>query len=248
MLRFIGLFFGFITVFFLMPLGASAAWWSQVERPSSWRNADWNSTGLLPPARMSEPAAIYIMTARTGGFKGAFSVHSWIVIKPKGADAYTRFDKVGWGSPVRMNTYDADANWYSNPPTIIKSITGEVAQPLINTVLAAVKSYPHATRGDYHIWPGPNSNSFIAHVLWQVPELGASLPANAVGRNFLYDGRLITLSPDGWNLHVSLRGWLGFAIGRNVGIEAHLLGQSIGLDVLRPALQLPGIGRVGMPL
>lgn len=248
MARFIGLFVGFISIFFLMPLAASAAWWSQVDRPASWRSADWGSSGLLPPPALSEPAAIYVMTARTGGFKGAFSVHSWIVVKPAGASRYTRFDKVGWGQPVRVDAYAADANWYSNPPTIIKAITGAEAEMLIDDVLQAVDSYPHSERGDYTLWPGPNSNSFIAHIMWQVPALGVSLPANAVGRDFLSDRSIVTVSPDGWNVHVSLRGWVGFAMGRNVGLEVHFLGQSIGIDFLRPALQVPGIGRVGMAL
>ena len=37
---------------------------------------------------------------------------------------------------------------------------------------------------DYRIWPGPNSNSFVAHVLREVPELGTTLPPNATGRDF----------------------------------------------------------------
>lgn len=203
---------------------------------------------MLPPAHQSEPASIYIMTARTGGFKGAFSVHSWIVLKPHGADRYTRFDKVGWGQPVRENAYAADANWYSNPPTIIKQIKGDEATALIDKVRLAVDRYPYSNNGDYHIWPGPNSNSFVSYVLWKVPELNASLPANAVGRDYLYDGSLVTLSPDGKNMHASLFGWAGFAIGRNVGLEFHLLGQSIGIDIVRPALQLPGLGRIGAAL
>ncbi|MDZ7824242.1 MAG: hypothetical protein U5K75_09555 [Ahrensia sp.] len=42
--------FKFIAVFislFLLPVAGSAAWWSTVERPSSWRNADWGASGLL---------------------------------------------------------------------------------------------------------------------------------------------------------------------------------------------------------
>ena len=56
------------------------------------------------------------MAARTGGLKGAFSVHTWIVIKKAGAKAYERYDKVGWGMPIRRNAYPADGRWYSNVP------------------------------------------------------------------------------------------------------------------------------------
>src|SRR6266567_1839912 len=41
-----------------------------------------------------------------------------------------------------------------------------------------------ARAGDYRIWPGPNSNSFVATILRAVPELAVSLPPNAVGRDF----------------------------------------------------------------
>ena len=49
---------------------------------------------------------------------------------------------------------------------------------------AAIKEYRYANAGDYLIWPGPNSNTFIATVLRAVPELGVTLPPNAVGRDF----------------------------------------------------------------
>ena len=38
--------------------------------------------------------------------------------------------------------------------------------------------------GDYRIWPGPNSNTFVATVLRAIPEVGATMPPNAVGRDF----------------------------------------------------------------
>ena len=74
------------------------------------------------------------MAARTGGFKGALSVHSWIVLKKPGEDAYVRYDKVGWGSPVRRNAYAADALWYSNRPFVVHAVTGDEAERLLPEV------------------------------------------------------------------------------------------------------------------
>jgi hypothetical protein len=37
----------------------------------------------------------------------------------------------------------------------------------------------------------------------------------------------------------------GVLIGADEGIEVNLLGLALGIDVLRPALKLPGIGRIG---
>ena len=52
-----------------------------------------------------------------------------------------------------------------------------------------------------------------------------------------------TPSNTGWQF--SLAGYAGIGIGRIEGLELHILGQTLGVDVLRPAVKLPGLGRVG---
>ena len=59
------------------------------------------------------------------------------------------------------------------------------ATEAIPKVEAAVKAYEYANAGDYRIWPGPNSNTFVASVLRAIPESQTALPANAVGRGFI---------------------------------------------------------------
>ena len=184
------------------------------------------------------------MAARTGRWKGAFSVHSWIVTKRKDEALYNRYDKVGWGSPIRLNAYPADANWYSNPPIIIRTYEGEKAEKLIPKIEAAVAQYPHSERGNYEIWPGPNSNSFIAHVLNEVPEMGLVLPANAIGRDFLAGGRIVNLDPNLENFQLTLDGYVGIAFGRRSGFELQFLGLVAGFDFSQPGLKLPGFGTV----
>jgi hypothetical protein len=235
----------FILIVFLVPMAGAAAWWSSIDRPSSWRSADWSATGILPDASAAEDAAIYVLSARTGGFKGAFAVHSWLVLKQAGGNRYARYDKVGWGSPIRRDSYAADAAWYSNTPWIVASVTGKRAEALLPEIEAAIAAYPHAARGDYRIWPGPNSNSFVAHVLREVPEIGAVLPPNAVGRNYLSGGGWFAIDPDGLDMHVSLAGLAGLSVGLRSGIEVNLFGQTAGIDIIRPALKLPAVGRVG---
>ncbi|MEQ9571231.1 MAG: DUF3750 domain-containing protein, partial [Nitratireductor sp.] len=88
-----------VVMLFALPTVVTALWWSLVDRPASWRSADWSSSGLLPAPESSD-AAIYVLAARTGGFKGAFSAHSWIVLKRPDRQDYDRYDKVGWGLPV----------------------------------------------------------------------------------------------------------------------------------------------------
>lgn len=230
---------------FLVPAGLSTTLWAFADRPASWSQADWSSAGTLPPPAAEPQAVIHIMSARTGGLKGALSSHSWIVLKRAGAVSYDRYDKVGWGSPVRRNAYSADARWYSNPPQIVRTIRGDKAERLIPRIEDVIARYPYRHRGGYRIWPGPNSNSFIAHILREVPELDAVLPPHAVGRDFLGEDRYWFASRKGDEYRLGWNGLIGISAGRLSGIEVNILGLVAGVDIRDPALKLPGFGRVG---
>ncbi|MCB1418109.1 MAG: DUF3750 domain-containing protein [Notoacmeibacter sp.] len=234
-----------VLVFFIAPALASAAWWTVQDRPHSWRDANWRSSGLLPATPARDDVSILVLAARTGGLKGALSVHSWIVIKRPGQTTYERYDKVGWGQPVRRNAYDADGYWYSNKPWIVGSVSSETARELLPEVDAAIAAYPNNRRGGYTIWPGPNSNSFVAHVLTAVPDLAITLPPTAVGRDYRPGLLAVDIAPDWQDVHVSLGGYAGFAVGTRSGLELHFLGLVTGIDVFHPALKLPGFGRIG---
>ncbi|HEV7415397.1 MAG TPA: DUF3750 domain-containing protein [Tianweitania sediminis] len=234
----------FILLVFIVPTAATTVWWMLQERPNSWRSADWSASGVLPVVTDTDEAAVYVMAARLGGLKGAISVHSWIVTKEKGASRYNRFDVVGWGSPVRRNGYPADGRWYSNEPVIMHAVVGAQAEALIPRVEAAVDAYPYARAGDYVVWPGPNSNSFVAWVLREVPEIGARMPPNATGRDFAPGVVDVRWTPQTRDLHVTLGGFVGFAAGWTSGFEVHFLGVVAGIDLVQPALKIPGFGRV----
>lgn len=241
MLKRFWLFFLFL---FLLPLGTHAAYWSTKRQASSWRTADWSSAGILPPARRERQARVYVFAARTGRWKGIFAHHSWIVLKPKGATSYTRYEVVGWGRPVRRNNYDPDGRWYSNPPRIIASLRGPAAEKAVAKIKRAVRNYPYAHRGDYTIWPGPNSNTFIAYMARAVPELAPGLLPTAIGKDF--SESLLTQVPSKTGWQISWRGVLGLSLGWVEGFEINLFGAVLGLDIRRPAIKLPGWGRIGM--
>lgn len=231
---------------YLLPALASAGWWYVKERPGNWREADWSSANILPKPKASDEAAIYIFSATTGGMKGAVASHSWIVTKGKGETTYNRYDKVGWGSPIRRNAYVADARWYSNTPNLVVSVKGEEATRLIPKIEQAIQSYPYSKPGAYRIWPGPNSNTFVAHVLRSVPELGTVLPPDAVGRDYLLEGRLFSIDADGLDMHATLYGLLGISAGARSGLEVHFMGLVAGFDVMHPAIKIPALGRFGI--
>jgi hypothetical protein len=228
-----------ITLLFLLPIAAQAALYAVSGGPRSWRDADWSSIGSLPPARAHPDARVLVLSGRTGGWKGVFSVHSWIVLKPKGASAWTRYDVVGWGNPLRLNGWAPDGRWYGNRPAVVADLSGEDAERLIPRITAAVRAYAYRNAGDYRIWPGPNSNMFVATVLRAVPELGATLPPNAVGRDFR-PFPYVGASDSGTGVD------LGIKLGWVEGVEVNLLGLVAGVDVRRPALKLPGFGRIGV--
>ncbi|MCZ6641485.1 MAG: DUF3750 domain-containing protein, partial [Gammaproteobacteria bacterium] len=62
---------------------------------------------------------------------------------------------------------------------------GQSAEALVERIHAAALSYPYAD--EYSMWPGPNSNSFTAWIGLEVPELGLSLPAKAIGKSWMTD-------------------------------------------------------------
>lgn len=231
---------------FLAPLGAHAVYWSAQDLPRHWSAADWSSAGIAPAPAAIPEALVQIYAARTGSWKGIFAVHSWIVLKRRGADSYTRYEVVGWGSPVRRNAHAADGRWYSNMPELLFQARGPQAAALIPKIEQVVSRYPYARHGDYRIWPGPNSNSFIAWILASVPEIDVRLPPTAIGKDFPVDGRLLALTPGGTGIRLSAWGYAGLTLGLREGLEINILGLVSGVDFLRPALKLPGFGRIGV--
>ena len=116
---------------------------------------------------------------------------------------------------------------------------------IIEKVQAAVAAYPYPD--SYRTWPGPNSNTFTAFVAREVPELRLNLPATAIGKDYLADGAPIGVAPSGTGAQISLLGLLGVMAAWDEGIEVNVLGLAFGLDVKRPALKLPVVGRLGVP-
>jgi hypothetical protein len=230
---------------FLAPILARAALYAIGNDPRSWREADWSSTGLLPPAAQDKPARVIVFTAKAGAWKGVFAVHSWVVLKHANAKSWIRYDVVGWGQPVRQNNWPADGRWYGNAPVAIADVSGADAEKLIPKIEAAVADYAYAHAGDYRVWPGPNSNSFTAAVLRAVPELGVALPPNAVGRD--YRGRLYAgLTDSRTGVELNMLGLAAVKLGWVEGIEVDLLGLVAGLDLRHPGVKLPGFGRIGV--
>ena len=235
-----------LVLLFLAPIAASALRYAMRER-GDWRSADRSSAGLLPDPAGHPEAVVRILSARTVSWRGILATHAWIVVKEAGAPGYSRFDYTAWGRPIWVDRFVPDGRWFGSLPEVVFAADGAEAAAMIPRIRAVIAAYPYAEPGDYTVWPGPNSNTFVAAVMAALPEVRASLPATAIGKDYPYDGRWLRPTPSGTGLRLSLGGYAGFTLAWVEGIELNLLGAVAGLDLRRPALKLPGLGRIGLP-
>jgi hypothetical protein len=235
-----------LAVFVVLPSAAGAVLGLARGWPQNWRTATWESSGLLPEPRAAPEAEVMILAARTGRWKGIFAEHTWIVMKPAGASAWTRYDVVGWGEPVRRNVHAADAFWYGNRPYVVVRVAGAEAARLLPRIEGAIARYPFTARGSYAVWPGPNSNTFVAWVVREVPGLDAELPAVAIGKDYLGAGLGLAPAASGTGFVVSLAGVLGLTVALAEGVEFNVGGTAVGLDPDDLAVKLPALGKIGL--
>jgi Protein of unknown function (DUF3750) len=236
-----------VVLLFLLvaPITVSTLRYLLGDRSVDWQTADRSSAGLLPSPAGHPDALVRVFAARTVRWRGIFAVHSWIVVKERNAPGYTRYDYTAWGEPIRVNGFAADGRWFGDEPKVIAAADGDVAGLMIPKIRAAVDGYQLRSYGDYRAWPGPNSNTFVTAVMAAVPELRATLPPTAIGKDFPYDGAMLGLTPSRTGVRATIRGYLGLTVGWVEGVEINLFGAVFGIDLRQPAIKLPGLGRLG---
>jgi hypothetical protein len=213
-----------------------------------WRTADRSSSGIAPDPEITHEALVQVYAARALNWRGIFGVHTWIATKTENAPQYTVHQVMGWrlwrNLPAVASRPDIpDRYWFGNMPEVIAELRGAEASAAIPKVVAAVNSYPYAQQ--YRLWPGPNSNTFTAHLARHVPELEVQLPVTAMGKDYPTNGGFLDRAPSGTGYQLSIYGLLGMIVAWQEGVELNLLGFSFGLDLNRPALKLPFLGRLG---
>ncbi len=223
-----------LSALLLLPLAAGCA---AVERlGQNWWELRRDSSGQAPDPASTPDAVIQVYAARTVGWRGVMAVHTWLTLKPAGAP--------GNGAPaIRVNRSGPDNYWFGSRPELLVDRRGEGVDGLITRVQAAVESYPYAA--SYRTWPGPNSNTFTAYLGRAVPELRLDLPATAIGKDFIPGGLPVAMAPSGTGVQLSLFGLLGVLAGVDEGLELNVLSLTFGVDLKRPALKLPVVGRLG---
>ncbi len=221
------------------------------DRPTDWRTASHESSGLAPDPRATPEAVIQVYAAPAFSWRGAFGVHTWIAAKPSGSTTWTRFEVFGWGvrrgeGAVRVLSGVPDAKWYGATPELLRDLRGGAeVNALIERLHAAARRYPH--NHEYRVWPGPNSNTFIAYLGRQVPELHIDMPPTAIGKDYLPEGGWVSTAPSGQGVQLSAKGLLGLTVAPEEGLEFNVLGLTVGIDASPWAIKLPGTGRLGAP-
>lgn len=236
-----------LLVFVALPLYTVLS--GQAPLGRDFRTADRSSAGIAPTPETTPEAVVQVYFARALNWRGIFGVHTWIATKPENAPEYTIHQVIGWrayrGLPVIVSAPGIpDGRWFGNEPTLISGLRGSAAAEAIPKILEAVANYPYAN--EYQLWPGPNSNTFMAYIGRKVPELQMDLPATAIGKDYPINGSMLDRTPSGTGYQLSMLGLLGVSVGREEGFELNLLGLNFGIDFFRPALKLPFIGRLGV--
>ena len=208
-----------------------------------WRTADRSSAQLAPKLDINKEAVVQIYGARTYGWRGMFAMHTWIAVKPVNAKTYTVYQALGWNYYRKKPVVDVrqgipDRVWFSHRPKVLYQATGKQAETVIKEIQDAVKRYPY--KNIYRMWPGPNSNTFVAYVIRHSPSIKIRLPMTAVGKDYLIN-RYCTSAISKTGYQCSLKGVLGFTVAKVEGIEINILGFGVGLNTTYPFIRLPGI-------
>jgi len=215
-----------------------------------WRDASHSKTGLAPDPRSHREALVQVYIARAFSWRGLFGSHSWIAVKRRGAPRYIVYEVLGWharrgGDAVSTSTRWPDREWFGSRPRVLTTLRGPLAERAIPRIRAAVARYPYRHR--YRLWPGPNSNTFVAYVGRAVPDLDLDLPPTAIGKDYLPLERWRTTTPSGHGWQLSLAGLAGLLVSPAEGWEVNLLGLGFGIDPGERALRLPAIGKLPLP-
>jgi hypothetical protein len=153
-----------------------------------WRTASRESARIAPDPAETGDAIIHVYGADAWVWRGWFAIHTWIALKRTDENMYTIYDVVGWrgfnGQQVmRIRRDIPDRYWYGAEPKLLKAHRGPQVEAMIDAIDAAALSYPW--KNTYKAYPGPNSNTFIAWIAQQVPDLELDLPFSAIGSSYI---------------------------------------------------------------
>ena len=194
-------------------------------------------------------AVVQIWAARTSGVRGLLAVHCWLVLKPAGAAPLERWDVVGRRARtgrvgLQRNARPPREGWGRHRAWLVLDRRGPKAAVALGEVKEFIAAYPHGQH--YRAWPGPNCNSFVAHLARALPAMRTALPPLAIGKDWLPNGRLLAGAPSGTGWQLSLLGLAGVLVAAEEGIEISLGGVVFGWRRHPARLLLPGLGDLAL--
>ncbi|CBW25783.1 putative exported protein [Halobacteriovorax marinus SJ] len=213
-----------------------------------WRSASRESANIAVKAHLQKEDIFQVYYARAFSWRGYFGIHPWVSWKLAEEQSYTVAQVTSWnirrsGNAISVAKDLPDRKWYDNDPTLLYEIKGEKAREVIAKTKKLIEDYPH--KKVYRLWPGPNSNTFVSHIIRNIEELPLELPSNGIGKDYLEGSDIISSSPSNKGFQFSAYGLFGLTLGVEEGFEVNILGLNFGLDPWRPALKLPFVGRLG---
>ncbi len=202
--------------------------------------------GLTSGSDKNNEAILQVYAARTWGPKGIFAVHSWIVMKRPDSEFFEVSQVIGWRQEFNGNVLFRETNvpittWHGNEGELVLDLRGNEVIPILDQVDAAISEYPWSK--EYTLYPGPNSNTFVAWIGLKVPEMGLDLPSTAIGKDWRPLKHALGPSASGTGVQASLLGLLSTSIGFEEGLEINILSLNFELDLFDLALEIPLFGR-----
>jgi hypothetical protein len=191
---------------------------------------------VMPP---NDETTVALFSGGLGHPMEGIARHPWFAVREQGQDDWNIFEVGGGGT-----TDDPAKNHPYVDPIVHKVWRGADAVRAAECIKRVGPEVKSDIERKYIFYPGPNSNTYGDVVLRRC-KLSASLPSTSVGKDWRgwFVGGGITSERTGVQLETAV---LGLKIGLKEGVEVHVIGLSIGIDLWPPAIILPlGPGRLG---
>ncbi|MFN3241998.1 MAG: DUF3750 domain-containing protein [Planctomycetota bacterium] len=169
-----------------------------------------------------------------------FAEHGWYDVYD--GSSWIRIEILGRSTGVRMREIDAeqarsDERFDGREVHVLATYTGEAARAMVPVMIDKAPGFPHAN--GYEPWPGPNSNTFVEWLSHQVPGLWVEQYGTAVGKDYPINGWVragVSTTRTGLELETP---YVGVQVGLQEGVELHLVGLTLGIDLWPPQVKLP---------
>jgi len=187
----------------------------------------------------NDVTTVALLTGTLGHPMDGIARHPWFAVRHAGETSWRIFEVGGGG-------HEDDPFHHHSPygnPILHKVWRGDEADAAAACIEKVGPDVKRDIEDHYIFYPGPNSNTFGDRVLRKCG-LHASLPSTSVGKDWRgLIGAGISSEGTGIQLETPL---FGFKIGLKEGVEVHIIGLSVGIDLWPPAIIVPmGPGRIG---